>query len=143
MMYQLIYISTALTENDPELFQQIATEASKSNKRRDITGLLLYYNGTILQIIEGDKADVTGLYEHIKEDARHKNPMIMDQKPIKMRQFPDWRMGFKPVNDIKDLDFLFELDQLSVNALLPKNQSGPLAAIAKSFVRASGLDRNQ
>ena len=142
-MYQLIYISTAIAENDPEMFQKIAIDANLANKHRGITGLLLYYNGTIMQIIEGERDEVIKLYQHIEKDPRHKNPMIMNQDKIEKRQFPDWRMGYKPINGEEDLDFLFEIDRSSVSTHLPEDQSGPLAIFAKNFVRASGLDRSQ
>ena len=96
-----------------------------------------------MQIIEGEQAEVIKLYQHIEQDPRHKNPMIMNQDKIEKRQFPDWRMGYKPINGEKDLDFLFEIDRSSVSTHLPEDQSGPLAIIAKNFVRASGLDRSQ
>ena len=140
MLFQLIYISTAHTENNFDLFRDIAIQAQAENLRLGITGLLVHCNGTIMQILEGEEPVVRELYKRIEKDPRHKNPLVMDQKFIYARQFPDWQMGFKPIVSFNDLDFLFDLDSASFRKRLPQKQSPSLTAVTNSFAAASGLD---
>lgn len=140
MLFQLIYISSAHAESDIDLFKSIATDSQVKNTRLGVTGLLLHCNGTVMQIIEGEEVNVRDLYKRIEIDPRHKNPIVMDQKYIYARQFPDWQMGFKNIDDINDLDFMFDLDSSSFRNRLPKDPPASLIAITNSYARASGLD---
>lgn len=112
MLYYLIYLSSATelyTESD---LSGILTTSRKNNTDKDITGLLLYHDGSILQILEGDKEVVLSVYDKIEKDERHHNIMKMVSGTTEERNFPDWSMGFKTVSDAewKDLSGYFKLN---------------------------------
>ena len=53
--------------------------------------MLLYSNGSFIQVLEGKKAVLTNLYEKIKSDPRHKSILKLYEKPVNESMF----MGFK------------------------------------------------
>ena len=67
--------------------------------------MLLYGNGTFLQVLEGDEAIVDTLIAAIGRDQRHTNMKIVRRENITSRQYSDWSMGFERVteNTIRDV----------------------------------------
>jgi acylphosphatase len=76
---------------------QIAEHSSFKNKKRGITGVLLYVDGSIIQILEGEKEKVLNLYDIIKEDNRHTSIIKIDESNIEKRHFENWSMGFEKI----------------------------------------------
>jgi len=105
-LYCILYVSTSkinCIKDELELFQQ-------KNRKNNISGLMLYYEGNIIQYIEGNKKELYNLYNKIKIDSRHHNIIkVMDEKIIK-RNFVSWDMGFKELSYIEFKNF--SLDKL-------------------------------
>ena len=74
--------------------RQILTKSRVNNAQREITGVLLYREGNVLQIVEGREQAVIELFDKIKADTRHGGVIKLYQKPIEQRDFSDWSMGF-------------------------------------------------
>ena len=97
-MIQLAYASSTrglLTTDD---ITKILVGSREKNRKRGITGMLLYKGGNVLQIIEGDTEEVTALFEVIRKDERHSGVIKLYQKNIDERDFPEWTMGFHDLN---------------------------------------------
>ncbi len=100
-MFQLVYVSTAVKPfSANELFEWLAPFRER-NARLGITGLLLYKEGSFMQALEGEEAAVRELFATIRADARHHHILILVTLPVPARQFPDWSMGFKNLDQIK------------------------------------------
>lgn len=97
-LHQIIYISTATESLTEEALLELLAASQKRNASRQITGLLLHFDGNIIQIIEGPEASVKALYETIAKDTRHVGVTQMSSKPIQTRDFPEYKMGFKRTN---------------------------------------------
>jgi hypothetical protein len=94
----LIYLSTAVNLlTDTELIGLLNT-AREKNKKYNITGVLLYSEGTFIQVLEGMPGDVDAVFKSIKDDRRHKNIIQLINEPLAKRNFPDWSMGFSSLN---------------------------------------------
>jgi len=94
-MIQLLYISTTSNSpGEPELVH-LLEQARTSNQCKNITGMLLYSNGTFLQALEGEAKDVHELYSVIRKDPRNEGHVILLESEIASRDFPDWSMGFE------------------------------------------------
>jgi hypothetical protein len=78
---------------DDEL-KEILVKSRKNNAEKSITGMLLYYGGTFIQLLEGKKQDVEYIYNKIELDARHMNLLKLITGEEDTRNFPDWSMGF-------------------------------------------------
>lgn len=99
-MLSIVYASSAVRLfNRAELIELL--EAShQANQEHGITGMLLYRGGNFIQVIEGENEAVIQLYENIKADPRHNNIILLSQDPILERQFADWSMGFRNIDQM-------------------------------------------
>jgi Sensors of blue-light using FAD len=98
-MHRLSYHSHALAASPADL-DAIYAEASALNAPAGITGALLYLDGRWAQILEGDQAAITGLYDRISRDARHDQVTFGYLIETESRLFPDWSMA-RITNDDK------------------------------------------
>lgn len=97
-MYFLIYTSYATFSEEIEM-KTLLLQAREKNKKKDITGMLLYLNGIFIQLMEGNKSDVLSLYLDIRKDKRHKDVVMLKDGLIENRYFTNWSMGFKAISD--------------------------------------------
>lgn len=96
----LTYVSSASELlSVPDLVDLLA-EIRPKNEANDITGLLLYSGGNIIQALEGPEATVDATFEAITGDSRHHGVMVLVREPIERRLFPDWSMGFRNLGDL-------------------------------------------
>ena len=65
MLYQLIYVSCMAQALSKEVLAEIARHSQKNNRARNISGVMLVHNDSVLQILEGEQDDVETLYEKI------------------------------------------------------------------------------
>lgn len=105
MFYQLIYASTASPDTTESDVIAIMQKAYHNNKQRGITGIILYKNGNFMQIIEGEREVVEALYRTISQDPRHMNVMAIMTRSVVEREFSDWSMGIRDLNNF-DLSIL-------------------------------------
>ena len=108
MLSHIVYVSTrkpACTEIE---IQKILQSCEKNNKDIDITGVLLSSETQFVQYIEGPYKIIISLYDKIKTDPRHKNPVLISNSPIEKRIFPSWQMGSRKVAS-DEINFLTEI----------------------------------
>ncbi len=97
-MYELLYSSVSLSVfSELELTDLLQNSRSK-NQRLDITGMLVYHEREIMQIIEGEENIVKELYNTILRDKRHASVEILYQGAIEHRSFNQWSMAFKQLD---------------------------------------------
>ena len=96
--------------------------ARKENERLGVTGMLLYQEGSFMQMLEGDKQTVLDLYEKIKKDGRHNGVATVLTDDIDERNFEDWTMGF--FNMDKAGDFQKYNDYIKENLTLKSFNKG-------------------
>lgn len=101
-MISIVYASTATKLFSPDELLELLITSRASNVQHGITGMLLYRGGNIIQAIEGEEQEVLQLYENIISDRRHKDVILLSKDPIKTRQFSDWHMGFKNIDQMLD-----------------------------------------
>src|SRR5688572_22130192 len=94
----LTYVSSA-TElmTVPQLLDLLA-DIRPTNESLGLSGLLLYSDGNIIQVLEGPQSAVESTFAAILDDPRHKDVILMLREPIEERAFPDWSMGFRKVS---------------------------------------------
>lgn len=129
---QLIYHSTASELMSERSLEQLLTKSRENNKANNISGMLIYDDGSFIQVIEGSEKDLNLLLAKLYKDTRHKNFVEMNREYIEKRDFAEWSMGFRHSKDLNEEAFTSIL-QLSSNERLNK-----LMAI---FHKAYALDR--
>jgi len=140
MLFQLTYISTINGHYKRDVYRDIAHDAHQYNSSIGATGILLIYNDTIIQILEGNKAEIIKLYAKIKKDTRHKGVLCLNQKNIETREFSNWTMGFKDFNALEGKDYMFSLKPLILKDKIPAQLNLETATLIKTFKKSSGLD---
>lgn len=98
-MHQLVYVSSATHPfSKPEL-RALLEKSRANNHRLGVTGMLLYKDGNIMQVLEGERETLEPLFKTIGKDPRHKGVIELINQAIETRQFRDWSMGFRDLND--------------------------------------------
>lgn len=93
-LIQLVYASAATRQLSTEDLDEILDAARRNNGAAGITGMLLYHEGSFLQVLEGDPEVVDALFERIEGDPRHTDAMVLLRAEVEERGFERWRMGF-------------------------------------------------
>ena len=93
-LHRIVYMSTAVGVLRAEELDRIYLCAKSSNARAGITGLLLFYEGAFLQMLEGPTAGVMSLAERIRKDRRHGGMITLESQIIEERAFSDCAMHF-------------------------------------------------
>jgi len=114
-MIQLIYIRTASKKITKDDLQAILLTSIFHNSEKNITGLLLYDQGTFCQALEGEAEDVYALFSKILEDDRHTRIIKIFDDEIQTRDFSSWSMNCinlddydkKQINGYKDFSEAF------------------------------------
>jgi hypothetical protein len=97
MVHQLIYYSKSTFKGgDASLLAQlrdIVSSARRNNARAGVTGFLIFDKTWFVQILEGDRANVSDIYNKISDDKRHNGLNIINVRDVDERLFPNWTMG--------------------------------------------------
>jgi hypothetical protein len=137
-MYQLIYVSSAIELMTDEGLKKILHSSRKNNTAKNVTGMLLYGEGTFLQLLEGDEKDVTDIYAIIERDPRHVNLIKLITDDVDKRHFPSWSMGFVSTNRSALKDIEGYADPSSPD-FLKTNEQNQVATALKTFAQNNNI----
>ncbi|MEM8632154.1 MAG: BLUF domain-containing protein [Pseudomonadota bacterium] len=90
-LHKLIYISRPVVGSNAD-WDEILAASDRNNARLDITGMLLFDGEHYLQLLEGERRDVSDLFLTIAEDKRHTHVEIITSAPSEFRLFGGWSM---------------------------------------------------
>lgn len=90
----IVYVSSAVSSLNDAALAGLLVHARASNRLSDVTGVLLFEDGDIMQVIEGPPDVVDKLFESIQRDRRHSSVHRLVSSSIDGREFPGWSMGF-------------------------------------------------
>ncbi|HRE15262.1 MAG TPA: BLUF domain-containing protein [Usitatibacteraceae bacterium] len=93
MLVRLLYASRAATPATPDALEAILAQSRSRNPELGITGLLCQSGDIFMQVLEGGRLAVKGLYNQIVRDARHKDVVVLHYEEIAERRFAAWTMG--------------------------------------------------
>lgn len=99
-MIQLVYASTSAKPFTNDELMQLLVKSRENNHKLGITGMPLYKDGEFMQALEGNETEVHSLSARIAKDPRHKDISTLLDSPCTEREFPDWSMGFRNLNEI-------------------------------------------
>ena len=131
-----IYTSVANEKYDHDEMVYLLDIIRTNNKKLNVTGMLLYDDGSFFQVLEGDRTAVNALFNRIEKDPRHSKVSKLVEEPITTRSFSEWTMGYsnittKELSNIKGLNDFFmdnhcftELDQSRAMKLLNEFKNG-------------------
>lgn len=137
-MKYLVYISTAYKLLNQDELLDILTISRKNNQQRDLTGILLYGEGTFIQVLEGEEETLKQTYKDIEADDRHKNVIKMTEGESEERNFKNWAMGFKAINAAELSKFEGYINPQS-RGFLQNDNSNSIINMIKTFADANRM----
>src|SRR5262245_18293589 len=99
-LHRLVYMSTAVGVLRADELDKVYLRAKANNAAAGITGLLLFYEGTFLQLLEGPAAGLASLVQKLRRDKRHANLITLESSPIEARTFLDSPMQYVPARNL-------------------------------------------
>lgn len=93
-LQEIVYASIASAPLLPSELYALLRQSRRDNAALGVTGMLVYHAGKFLQLIEGEQAVITDLYNTIAKDRRHQEVDKIWDAPLKARSFSDWSMAF-------------------------------------------------
>ena len=95
MNYSVVYLSSARTNLTKEDIDEIMNISQVNNISLNISGFLVYHEGTFLQLLEGEEKNVKMIYNRVLIDDRHKNIIPVLDQETSARFFDFYHSGFK------------------------------------------------
>ena len=92
-LWSLTYTSAAARLPTRAELERLMVRARARNQREAITGVLLYYNGSFLQCLEGPEANLQRVYAAICADPLHRRVTELVREPITQREYREWSMA--------------------------------------------------
>jgi len=96
-LIHLIYSSAEAYKFSEDDLIYLLAKARQYNRIIDVTGILLYTEGSFFQILEGEEVVIDALFAKISQDKRHTKTVIIMREPILKRSFGEWTMGYANV----------------------------------------------
>jgi len=134
-MIQITYASTATAPMSTDDLRDILTVSRRYNAAHGVTGMLLYHEGTFLQVLEGEEPEVDSLFDRLSADNRHTDVTILERKTITEREYPDWSMGFKKLSsqDLSNIADLEGFDESKLSAVYLASHNNVLKSLMRHF----------
>jgi hypothetical protein len=93
-MIQIVYVSAAVLPFSNQELTSLLTRSRRRNSLYSVTGMLVYHEGSFLQVLEGPENGVSTIFKSIERDPRHRSTRMLLEHSIKMRDFDQWSMAF-------------------------------------------------
>ena len=140
MLVRLLYASRAAEPVTSDLVESILRSSHTHNPVLGITGVLCYGGDVYMQVLEGGRSAVNGLYNTIVRDSRHREVVLLQYAEVAERRFAGWTMGhvnLKKINPSMLLKHseLPELDPFAVSG------DASMALLEELMATASVLGR--
>lgn len=124
----IVYLSTATKLMTDAEIEKLLISARNFNATQNVTGVLMYSDGTFIQYIEGTEDGLHKVYERIISSSReHKNIIEIVNEPIAVRNFPDWLMEAAMIKKSE----LFKLQAIDMHERF--NDNSAVVQYLKSF----------
>lgn len=131
MPHRLVYISSAAIPYGQPVLDDILDVARRRNRADGVTGMLLYHDGNILQVLEGLEESVTACFGRIAKDPRHVGCIVLQSEDVAGRTFARWDMAYVPFADLDagERDGFFDLQTLKQREIMRVAEDDPKTRI--------------
>ena len=121
-IHYIIYMSAATGFMKDDDLLTLLNECQEKNSINDISGILLYKDGSFMQYIEGEQKNIKALYNKICWDKRHRHVIKIQEGNSRERIFEGWTMGFYNMDKTESLPTFDEFiyDTVDFNDLKKK-----------------------
>ena len=133
-MRQLLYTSNTSRDLPEAVLDSILAASRRNNVSAGVTGILLYIDGGLMQVLEGEAASVTETYKRICQDIRHWNTQVLLDRDAP-RAFGEWSMGFVRPSTQEIGVGTFALTKDAIEGRLKPNAAPELLVLLRGFYR--------
>lgn len=140
-LHYLVYQSRATVPFGDGQLAKLLTQSRAFNATHGLTGVLLYSDGNIMQLIEGTHAHVRAVFARIAQDPRHAEVIKLADGLAPHRVFTHWSMGFRTLSpaDFRHLTGYINPDHQHYLGDGPSQPAAGVHALLASFSSDSGL----
>ncbi len=136
-LIQLVYVSAATHLFSEQELAEVLACARKNNAALSITGMLVYSEGSFMQVLEGAETAVDELFNKIGTDERHGHVIRLMRNAISARSFGAWTMGFANASRVDLLNLPGCNDFFAGGACLGDVDPGRARTILEFFRQAN------
>lgn len=104
---------------------RILEKSQANNARCDVTGVLMFNQGSFAQVLEGPAKSVETVFDRIQLDDRHYDVTVLETNWAEDRLFAGWSMGFAGCDALNATRYAgvadrssFDLEALSASGLI-------------------------
>jgi len=87
--------SHSITESS---IQEMLRKSRVNNSTKNISGLLIFFEGVFTQFLEGPAYEIDNLYARIIRDTRHTRIIELGSGHTADRYYSDWHMAYKKLS---------------------------------------------
>ncbi len=102
-LMQIVYTSNGTRNFSDANLADMLINFRSSNEKNGISGLLIYYKQSFLQVFEGPAAAVEQLWVNIRSDPRHVLVNKLHYRSIEQRMFGKWSMAYDNFSNAEDV----------------------------------------
>ena len=137
-LVQIIYMSSLACSAESEL-PLIVAQAMRNNSANGLTGMLLFADGNVVQVLEGERETLRATFAKIEQDPRHTDVFVLTDEPIEKRHFSQWSMGYRHLSplDLETLGKSSDIFKCSPKELQDRVQPCDALAVLLSFASGS------
>jgi hypothetical protein len=95
LLKYLAYVSRQSFILSNEEVSDLLNTCRTNNSKAAITGMLIYFDGTFVQFLEGPENNIDQLFQKIKKDKRHQDVVLLIDGNQAEREFSNWSMAYK------------------------------------------------
>lgn len=132
-MHHLVYTSTANVPLTEAYLHEHLEHWRATNAHLGVTGVLLYSEGNVLQVLEGEAEAIHSLFANIANDVRHRSVTKIADGPVQGRAFSEWSMKFRTVESS-------DYDRFLQHIRGGPSHASSLAPLLESFMAADSLE---
>jgi hypothetical protein len=136
MLVRLLYASRAPKDIDSAAVESILNESRNHNPAAGVTGILCYSGRIFIQVLEGNRGEVSRLYNKIVKDPRHSEIEILLFEDITERRFSNWTMGQVNLSKVNPSTMLKYSEKPSIDPFI-MNGKASMALLDELIATAS------
>ena len=99
LVLSLTYVSSTQELLSVQELVELLEAIRPKNEELELTGMLLYSGGNVIQTLEGPEESVEKVFASIESDPRHTGIRVLQREQVETRTFPRWSMGFRNLSE--------------------------------------------
>ena len=139
-LWELAYYSSASFPHRPRDLARLVRSAGIRNRSLGVTGMLVYWNQSFFQVLEGPKPAVESVFvDFIVTSKQHSGIIQAHAGTVEDRSFRDWSMACRTPSDAQILSIETLVENVRCGTGLDED-AGVGAALLKAFVASAGKE---